>query len=238
MLLKNSNKPVQILVVLFCLLSVVLLPSGGLLHAAEKSVRPGVNDSYRDPDLNLWTQRFERPGREVYDKRHQILAATKIQKGMRIADVGAGTGLFTRLFARKVGAKGRVYAIDITPAFIHNIKRQAKEQKLGNIRGVISTSKSITLPSASVDMVFVCATYHHFEYPLTILGSMYKALKPDGSLVVIDFRKQKGLSSAWVMQHVRASKTQVIKEITSSGFRLTEDRPILQVNYFLRFKKL
>ena len=62
-------------------------------------IRPGINCHFVDPDWQWWVNTFERPGRKVYDRRHAIVAASKVRPGMRVADIGAGTGLFTRLFA-------------------------------------------------------------------------------------------------------------------------------------------
>ena len=81
-----------------------------------------------DPDWQRWVNTFERPGREVYDRRHAIVAASKVRPGMTVADIGAGTGLFTRLFAPAVEPDGTVYAIDISSTFIDNILRTCREK--------------------------------------------------------------------------------------------------------------
>ncbi len=71
-----------------------------------------------------------------------------------------------------------------------------------------------------------------------MLASIRKALRSGGRLIVIDFRKQPGKSSGWVMGHVRANKQKVIKEITAAGFVQIDDKPLLSVNYFLEFRKV
>ena len=98
------------------------------LSAQEQSVRPGINQHFVDPDWQRWVNTFERPGREVYDRRHAIVAASNVRPGMDIADIGAGTGLFTRLFAPGVEPGGTVYAIDISQSFIDNILRTCRER--------------------------------------------------------------------------------------------------------------
>lgn len=205
--------------------------------AQEASVNPGINRHYENADFARWQKSFESPGREVFDKRGEILTATGVVPGMSVADIGAGTGLFTRLFAEHVGLKGRVYAEDISPEFVNAIRALAKEQGLANVETVLGTERDTKLPGASIDLAFVCDTYHHFEYPQSMLASIRNALKPGATLVVVDFERIPGVSSAWTLEHVRAGKETVIREIEAAGFRLAEDRRFLRENYFLRFVK-
>jgi predicted methyltransferase len=95
------------------------------------------------------------------------------------------------------------------------------------------------LPAESIDLAFICDTYHHFEYPRAMLASIHQALKPGAELVVVDFELILGKSSNWVISHVRAGKEEVIAEIQAAGFELIEDnQQVLRNNYFLRFRKL
>jgi ubiquinone/menaquinone biosynthesis C-methylase UbiE len=221
----------------FALVLLVLLLSFSSVQAAEQSVRPGVNRQYENPNWQQWVNTFERSGREVYDKRHAIVAASAVQPGMSVADIGAGTGLFTRLFAEAVTPTGTVYAVDISEPFIENILRSSREQGLANVLGIVNTPRDTGLPADSIDLAFITATYHHFEYPASMLASIYRALHRDGRLIIIDFRRDPHVSSRWVMGHVRGDKTLVIEEVQAAGFRLVDDKPLLQSNYFLLFEK-
>lgn len=203
----------------------------------ERSVQPGVNQPYEHPNYQEWVKRFESPGREVYDKRKEIVAATGVAPGMAVADLGAGTGLFTYLFAEKVGPAGKVYAVDISRTFIDNILRRARAAGLGNVSGIVNSQRDTGLPPTSVDLVFSSDAYHHFEYPQSMLRSIHQALRPDGTLVIVDFERKPGVSSNWVLSHVRAGKETVIREVEAAGFRLAEDKPLMRENYFLRFVK-
>jgi ubiquinone/menaquinone biosynthesis C-methylase UbiE len=221
----------------FALVLLVMLLSFSSVQAAEQSVRPGVNRQYENPNWQQWVNTFERSGREVYDKRHAIVAASAVQPGMSVADIGAGTGLFTRLFAEAVTPTGTVYAVDISEPFIENILRSSREQGLANVLGIVNTPRDTGLPADSIDLAFITATYHHFEYPASMLASIYRALHRDGRLIIIDFRRDPHVSSRWVMGHVRGDKTLVIEEVQAAGFRLVDDKPLLQSNYFLLFEK-
>jgi len=204
---------------------------------AKDGADPAINRPYADPDYAQWVERFERPGREVYDRREAIVSASGVKPGMRIADVGAGTGLFTLLFARAVGPKGSVYAVDISPTFIDNIGQRAQREGFSNVTGIVSSQNNTKLPPSSVDLVFICDTYHHFEQPRVMLDSIHHGLRPGGTLVVIDFERIEGKSSSWVLGHVRAGKQAVIHEIEAAGFRLLADEKLLSENFYLRFER-
>jgi predicted methyltransferase len=219
------------------MIGAALVAAGVAALAAEPG---GPNAKYLRPDLDVeaWVQRFEKPGREVYDKRHEILAATGVRPGAAVADVGAGTGLYTMLFSRAVGPGGKVYAVDISPRFLAHLARRAAAAGAKNVQVVRGTDRSTSLPAASVDLVFVCDTYHHFEHPQQTLASIRRALRPDGSLVVVDYRREPGKSAAWVVEHVRAGQAAVTAEIEAAGF-VADATPVplrLGESYFLRFK--
>ena len=220
---------------LLCLLAGLLLAAAAA--AAQQSVRPGINDHFMDPDWQRWVNTFERPGREVYDRRHAIVAASQAHAGMDIADIGAGTGLFTRLFAAAVEPDGTVYAIDIASSFVDNILRTCREQGLSNVTGIVNTATDTGLPANAIDLAFITDTYHHFEYPQQMLASIDQALRSEGRLIIIDFRRDPRVSTNWVMGHVRGNKAEVIQEIQAAGFRLVDDKPLLRTNYFLEFVK-
>jgi predicted methyltransferase len=205
---------------------------------ARDGADPAINRPYLDPDFAQWVERFESPGREVYDQRMAIVAASGVKPGMRVADIGAGTGLFTLLFARVVGPSGQVYAVDISPTFTDNIHKRARSEGLNNIHAVVNTQNDARLAANSIDLAFVCDTYHHFEQPHAMLASLYRALKADGTLVIIDFVRVEGQSSGWVLDHVRTGKETVIREVEAAGFKFLGEEKLLKENFFLHFRKL
>jgi predicted methyltransferase len=208
-----------------------------LAVAQEKSVKPGINDSFKDPDLPKYLKTFEGESREVFANRAEIVKKVGLKPGMVVADVGAGTGLFTRLFAPEVGKDGKVYAVDIAPKFLDHIAKTCKEAGIVNVETVRCTPDDVNLKEASVDLVFICDTYHHFEFPQKTMASIRKALKPGGQVVVIDFVREKGKSTDWVMNHVRAGQEVFTKEILDAGFKAAGEEKFLKENYFIRFEK-
>lgn len=201
------------------------------------AVSPGINAYYQNAEMEAWQGIFERPGREVFDRRFEILKAIGVYPGMAVADVGAGTGVYTMLFARAVGRYGQVYAVDVSEGFVEGIARRAAEYHVDNVEAIVNTQKDTRLPADSVDLVFLCDTYHHFEYPRSMLASIARALTEDGELVLIDFRRLQGVSSPWVMSHVRANQEEVTKEVEDAGFEAVEELDLLRENYILRFRK-
>jgi len=208
------------------------------LRAQEQSVRPGVNDAFRDPNVEEFVGKFETESREVFARRMQIVAACRIKPGMTVVDVGAGTGLFTRLFSRAVGDGGRVVAVDIAQKFVDHIRESTRREGLRNIDALPCAPDSVDLPPESADLAFICDTYHHFEFPHKTMTSLRRALKPGGLVVVIDFRRIEGESTEWVLGHVRAGQVTFEGEITKAGFvKLREEGELLKENYFVVFRK-
>jgi predicted methyltransferase len=223
----------RILIVLIFLF--VFRPAG----AQEQSVRPGINKQFENPNVEEFVGRFERDGRDPYDHRQDVVKAIGLKPGMVVADIGAGTGLFTRLFAPLVEPGGKVIAVDIAENFVRHIELRARELGIRNIEGVVCTAESVNLPPQSIDLAYICDVYHHFEYPHKMMRSIHRALKPGGAVVLIDFQRIEGVSSEFVLRHVRAGQEIFAQEIINAGFRQVEERKgLLKESYFLRFEKV
>jgi uncharacterized protein (TIGR03067 family) len=205
--------------------------------AQEKSVRPGINKPFENPDLKDFLKKFEGESREIAASAKEIVAACKIKPETVVADVGAGTGLFTRKFAVEVGDKGKVYAVDIAPNFLRHIEKTCEDGKLKNVETVLCDQFTTKLPKNSVDLVFICDTYHHFEFPQRTLQSLHDALRPGGHMILIDFQRIEGKSSTFVMGHVRAGQDVFVREVESAGFKVVGEEKFLKENYFVRFEK-
>jgi ubiquinone/menaquinone biosynthesis C-methylase UbiE len=206
---------------------------------AKKPARPSeINKPFENPDVDAFVKRFESESREVYSQRDAIVAAVGLRPGMAVADVGAGTGLFTRLFAEKVGPDGRVYAVDISEAFLKHIAAEAKKRNHSHVRTIRGTQESTSLPPGSVDLVFLADVYHHFEQPAKVLASIHQALRPGGRLVVLDFDRTPE-SSEFIRNHIRAPKETFFREIERAGFEPVPvpNAPRLKENFFAEFRK-
>jgi SAM-dependent methyltransferase len=227
------NRTISLLTFLFCLTAALWDA-----QSQETSINPGINDSFRDPNVQDFVGRFEVESREVFARRHEIVAACRIKPGETVADVGAGTGVFTRLFSEAVGKEGRVIAVDISQTFLDHIMATCREAGQRNVDTLLAKSDSTQLPAETVDVAFICDTYHHFEFPSKSMTSLQRALKPGGRVILVDFRRIPGTSSDWVLNHVRAGQETFEAEILKSGFKKVREEPeLLRENYFVVFQK-
>lgn len=213
-----------------------------LALACAPAPREDINARFLDPQLDVaqYTEMFEGESREVAKQREGIADALGLEPGMAVADVGAGTGLFLEPFAKRVGPTGRIYAVELSPRFRAYLAERARGAGLaGQVEVIAATETSSQLAPGSIDVAFVCDTYHHFEHPAPTLASLLAGLRPGGTLVVVDFERIPGKTPDWLLEHVRAGKPDVIREIEAAGFALEREVPVagLADNYVLRFRR-
>ena len=200
-----------------------------------------MNRKFSDPqaDIGHFVKRFENEARDVFVKRREIVRAVGLKPGLKVADIGAGTGLFTLLFAEEIKPTGRVYAVDIGPVFVKHIATEAK--RLGHeqvVKTILNTQDSAELPLNSIDVAFLCDTYHHFDHPEKMLASIRRALRPSGRMIVIDLDLRSD-SGDLVKRRARAAKEVYFREIASAGFELIETKgaPTLADNFYAEFRR-
>jgi len=201
----------------------VLLCAASMGFAQEESVKPGINDNFKDPDVSYYVNLFEGESRAIFKNRNEIIDVLQLEKGTDVADIGAGTGFFSRMMAHKVGRRGTVYAVDIAENFVEHIDELSKKEGLKNIKAIVCSERSVDLPENSIDVAFICDVYHHFEYPFDSMASLHKAMRPGGRLVIVDFERVKGVSRDWTLGHVRCGKGTVTDEVGDSGFDFVEE---------------
>ena len=192
----------------------------------DESLRPGINERFKEqPDESI--KQFDFLNRNTVKQQKEILDACGLEPGMDVADIGAGSGVHVRIFAGKVLPAGKVYAVDIIQDFLDHIEATCKEEEIKNVICVLGSATSCNLEPSSVDVVFSCDTYHHFEYPFKMMASIREALCPNGKFVVIDFKDKSN--------HVRADSKTVIEEISKSGFQLIDSRDFSKMFFLARF---
>ena len=189
--------------------------------------------------IDVWLERLEVGSRELYAAREAVAAAVGVEDGALIADIGAGTGLYTLLFADIVGPAGHVYAVDIEPLFLDLINQRTEDAGFENVTAVFGRENDITLPENSVDIAFIADTYHYFSDREAVMKSVYSALKPGGALIMIEYDIEPGAERPKNKSHVRFGKAGVVAEVEFIGFEKAAEIEIegLVDNYFIRFVK-
>jgi len=131
---------------------------------------------------------LERPEREQEERPDLLLSALKVKAGDVVADIGAGTGYYTRRLAQLVGEKGLVYAVDIQQEMLDLLTNKMAELKIRNVRPVLGTINDPKLSPGSIDLILLVDVYHEFEFPYEMTQGMARALKPGGRIVFVEFR--------------------------------------------------
>ncbi|HDH00900.1 MAG TPA: class I SAM-dependent methyltransferase [Nitrospirae bacterium] len=172
-------------------------------------------------------------GEKVLLKVSEVVKSLNLKQGDVIADIGAGTGYFTRLFAKAVGPLGKALGLDIEPSMVKHMKEDAQKLGLKNYEARVVKTDDPELKPGSVDVVFMCDTYHHIEDRVNYLKQMSKGLKTDGRVVIVDFYKNSPVGPQ-DPGHKLAEKV-VLEEFRQAGYSLIRSHKILPHQYFLEF---
>src|SRR5688572_394371 len=133
---------------------------------------------------------LERSEREIEELPETALDKIGIKEGMTVADVGAGVGYFTVRLGQRVGPKGKVFAVDVQPEMLSILKQRAAKVNLKNIVTILGSESDPKIPPASADLILLVDVYHEFSQPQRMLQRLGEALKNDGRLVLLEYRKE------------------------------------------------
>jgi ubiquinone/menaquinone biosynthesis C-methylase UbiE len=161
---------------------------------------------------------LERPEREREEEPARAIEALDLRAGMTVADIGAGTGYYTVRLARKVGPEGRVYATDIQPGMLRLLERRVAADRLTNVVPVLGAPDDPRLPPGAIDVALMVDVYHELAAPQAFVRRLREALRPDGRLVLIEFRKED--PDVPIREEHKMSVAQVRDELSADGYRL------------------
>lgn len=179
-----------------------------------------------------WLVRTERDAEEAPDA---ALDAIGIPRGASVADVGAGVGYFTWRLAERVGSAGKVYANDIQPMMLEQLRKNIETRHLTNVQTILGREDDPKLPAGRMDLVLLVDVYHEFSQPQKMLRKIRESLKPDGRLVLLEYRKED--PNIPIRPEHKMSVAEVQAEVTPEGFRFEKNLDTLPRQHILIFRK-
>jgi arsenite methyltransferase len=185
-------------------------------------------------DVEHWAKVFESPERDRWQKPDVVVRELDLKPGQTVVDIGAGTGYFTRRFAAAVGPGGRAIGLDVEPAMVEYMHKDAKKLGLKNYQARVVKPDNPELAPDSVDLIFLCDTFHHLENRVEYFRRLAAALRPDGRVAIVDFQQRAlpvGPPAA-----MKVSLTEVRDEMGQAGYKMTRTYGFLPYQYFVEFE--
>ncbi len=170
--------------------------------------------SYRGAD---W---LERSDRDATQQPEKILDELAVKSGSTVADIGAGTGYFSLRLAKRIGPQGRVLATDIQPQMLALLSGKLRAANITNVEPILCTPTDAKLPENTLDLALMVDVYHELAYPEETLGQIRRALKPDGRLVLIEYRGED--PTVPIKPEHKTTLIQLRSEIEPLGFRVKD----------------
>ena len=178
---------------------------------------------------------LERPQRVAEEQPDQMVGQLKLRRGEIVADIGAGTGYFSRRLARAVGPTGRVLAVDVQPEMLELLKNLGARLGLTNITPVLGSVTNPQLPVASVDLALLVDVYHEFDFPREMMQAICGAMKPGGRVVLVEYR---GEDPAVPIKPLhKMTQAQVKKEMSLLPLDWVQTIELLPRQHIIVFKK-
>ena len=197
----------------------VLLAVVTLVLATAQERRHPVSGRVLAPTMGVGGAAWlDRPERESEEAPSKAIAALDIRPGSVVADVGAGSGYYTVRLSRAVGAAGRVVATDLQPGMLDIIRSKVTRERLTNVEVVQGRPDDPVLPAGAFDLILMVDVYHELASPQIFVRKLKEALKPDGRLVLIEFRLED--PRVPIREEHKMSVSQVRQELGADGFRL------------------
>jgi ubiquinone/menaquinone biosynthesis C-methylase UbiE len=172
--------------------------------------------------------------RESRQPRNKIIESIGVREAFRIGEIGVGSGYLTFHLAKKVGAKGMVFANEINPVYLKKMDSIIVKDKIENIITVLGSIQDPMFPEGNLDMIVMLLVLHHLDEPEIFMGNVKKYLKDKGELVVIERNdKQSGTEAALFL-----SESQILEILTKAGFKLERKESFLPMDtiYILTVK--
>ncbi len=190
----------------------------------------------RLPSVTEYLDQLERPERDQYQKPAEVIEALGLKPGMVVADLGSGSGYFTRRFIEAVTETGKVYAIDVEPEALKHVKESVEHLHIPySAEFILAQPDNPKLPFESVDLIFLCNVYHHLDNRTAYFANVKSALRPSGRIAIIDFYHDERSGDLGFSKAHLVPRETVLDEMTKAGYRLLREHTFLPRQYFLEF---
>jgi arsenite methyltransferase len=190
----------------------------------------------RPDDIKHYLEQLDSTERDHYQKPAQVIEALRLKPGMAVADIGSGSGYFTRRFVEAVTETGIVYAVDIEPEMLAYAKESVVHMHTAfTAEFILARPDSPKLPFESIDLLFVCNTIHHLEDRSKYFRDLRASLKPGARIAIIDFYPDKRSGELGFPKHDLVSRDTLINEMNDAGYQLAREHTFLPRQYFLEF---
>lgn len=196
-----------------------------------------AQDQHRRPDdIKQYLEHLDSAARDRDQKPTQVIEALRVKPGMAVADLGSGSGYFTRRFVEAVTETGMVYAVDIEPEMLAYTKESIVHMhRPYTAEFILARPDNPKLPFESVDLLFVCNTIHHLEDRAKYFRDLTSSLKPGGRISIIDFYPDERSGELGFPKQHLVSRDTIVQELTDAGYRLDREHSFLPRQYFLEF---
>ena len=186
-----------------------------------------------------WVTTLEGPRRAASQKVDEVLAKLSLKPGMVVADIGAGSGFFSRPLAKAVAPGGKVYAVDIQQGLLDYINQRDKEENIRNIQTVLGEYDDPKIPAKNVDLAFINDVLHHIEHRAAYLKALGTYIKPNGRIAIIEMNKDDPNTGHKNQPELLVAREEIVQWMSDAGFKLVEEHPDLfpGTKWFLIFGK-
>jgi SAM-dependent methyltransferase len=178
---------------------------------------------------------LERPERDEEEHTEKLVDQLRAMPGDVVADIGCGTGYFSRRLAKKCSPGGRVLAVDIQPEMLDLLTNKMAAAGVTNVVPVLGTITDPNLPAASVDLAFMVDVYHELDHPFEMMQAIVKSLKPGGRMVFVEFRGED--PTVPIKRLHKMTEAQVKKEMAVLPLEWVETIGVLPRQHIIVFRK-
>ncbi len=190
----------------------------------------------RPDDIKQYLEHLDSTERDRYQKPSEVIEALKLNPGMAIADLGSGSGYFTRRFIEAVTETGMVYAVDVEQEMLAYAKESVIHMHTAyTAEFILAQPENPKLPFASVDLLFVCNTIHHLENRSKYFSDLKSSLKPGARIAIIDFYPDERSGDLGFPKHHLVARDTIVQEMAAAGYQLAREYSLLPKQYFLEF---